>query len=67
MEKAMELTLIYDDPNGTKIAVAVVMSKDYVKSFKQISNTIKSSDSADKLVVLTNTNAYCGIKRNKRS
>jgi hypothetical protein len=52
------IDLIYDDPNGTKVAVAVVINKDYVKSFKQISNAVKSADYADKLVVLTNTNAY---------
>lgn len=56
--KGNGIDLIYDDPNGTKVAVAVVISKDYVKSFKQISNAVKSADYADKLVVLTNTNAY---------
>ncbi|HET7345042.1 MAG TPA: hypothetical protein VFJ05_04130 [Nitrososphaeraceae archaeon] len=56
--KGNGIGLIYDDPNGTKVAVAVVISKDYVKSFKQISNAVKSADYADKLVVLTNTNAY---------
>jgi len=56
--KGNGIDLIYDDPNGTKVAVAVVINKDYVKSFKQISNAVKSADYADKLVVLTNTNAY---------
>lgn len=58
--KSNGIDVIYNDPTGTKIAVAVVMSKDHVKSFEQISNTIKSSGSADKLVILTNSNRYCG-------
>lgn len=56
--KGNGIDVIYDDPNGTKVAVAVVINKDYIKSFKQISNAVKSADYADKLVVLTNTNTY---------
>jgi hypothetical protein len=56
--KGNGIDLIYDDPSGSKVAVAVVINKDYVKSFKQISNAVKSADYADKLIVLTNTDAY---------
>jgi hypothetical protein len=56
--KGNGIDVIYDDPNGTKVAVAVVINKDYIKSFKQISNAVKYADYADKLVVLTNTNTY---------
>jgi hypothetical protein len=58
--KSTGIDLIYNDPTGTKIAVAVVLNKDHRKSFEQISNTIKSLGSADKLVILTDSNRYSG-------
>jgi hypothetical protein len=58
--KSNGIDVIYNDPTGTKIAVAVVMNKEHVKSLEQISNTVKSSGSADKLVILTNSNRYSG-------
>lgn len=58
--KSNGIDVIYNDPTGTKIAVAVVMNKEHVKSLEQISNTVKSSGSADKLVILTNSSRYSG-------
>ena len=52
------IDLIYNDQTGTKIAVAVVINKDRIKSFDQISDRIKSRLSADKLIILTNTHTY---------
>jgi hypothetical protein len=54
------IDLIYNDPYGTKVAVAVVINKDHTKNFDQISNTVKSIGFADKLLILTNANANSG-------
>lgn len=54
------IDVIYNDPAGTKVAVAVVINKDHTKSFDQISNTVKSIGFADKLVVLTNAKTDSG-------
>ncbi|HEY5631250.1 MAG TPA: hypothetical protein VIR31_03915, partial [Nitrososphaeraceae archaeon] len=53
--KSNGIDVIYNDPAGTKIAVAVVINKDHRKSFEHISDNVKSSCSADKLVILTNS------------
>ncbi|HJT48008.1 MAG TPA: hypothetical protein VJ729_07470 [Nitrososphaeraceae archaeon] len=52
------IDLIYNDQVGTKIAVAVLIDKDRVRTFKHISNTIKSTFSVDKFIILTTTNVY---------
>ena len=54
--RATGIDVIYNDPAGTKVAVAVVINKDHTKSFDQISNTVKSIGFADKLLILTNAN-----------
>lgn len=54
------IDVIYNDPAGTKVAVAVVINKDHTKSFDQISNTVKSIGFADKLLVLTNAKTDSG-------
>ncbi|MER3408354.1 MAG: hypothetical protein C4292_06455, partial [Nitrososphaera sp.] len=48
--------VMFSDPYGTKVAVAVVINKDHAKSFEQISNTLKTTGFVDKLVILTNAN-----------
>lgn len=53
--KSNGIDVIYNDPAGTKIAVAVVINKDHRNSFEHISDNVKSSCSADKLVILTNS------------
>jgi hypothetical protein len=53
--KSNGIDVIYNDPAGTKIAVAVVINKDHGKSVEDISDNVKSSCSADKLVILTNS------------
>jgi hypothetical protein len=57
-EKSSGIDLIYNDPGGTKVAVAVVINKDRMKSFDQISDRIRSTVSADKFIILTNINRY---------
>ena len=52
------IDLIYNDQTGTKVAVAVIINKDRIKSFDEISDRIKSRLSADKLIILTNTHTY---------
>ena len=52
-EETNGIDLIYNDPDGTKVAVAVVINKDSMK-FEQISDRIKSTDYADKVIILTN-------------
>lgn len=52
--------VMFSDPYGTKVAVAVVINKDHAKSFEQISNTLKTTGFVDKLVILTNANATAG-------
>jgi hypothetical protein len=54
--RATGIDVIYNDPSGTKVAVAVVINKDHTKSFDKISNTVKSIGFADKLLILTNAN-----------
>jgi len=61
--KMSGIDLIYNDPAGTKVAVAVVINKDRTKSFDQISDRIKSTVPADKFIILTNTNAYYTTKK----
>jgi carbamate kinase len=61
--KTSGIDLIYNDPAGTKVAVAVVINKDRTKSFDQISDRIKSTVSADKFIILTNTNSYYTTKK----
>ncbi|HXG08008.1 MAG TPA: hypothetical protein VNI77_11870 [Nitrososphaera sp.] len=58
--KGNGIDVIYSDPYGTKVAVAVVINKDHAKSFEQISNTLKSTGFVDKLVILTNANTTGG-------
>jgi hypothetical protein len=59
---AKGIDVIYNDPSGTKVAVAVVINKDHTKSFDQISNTVKSIGFADKLLILTNANTDSGTE-----
>lgn len=54
------IDVLFSDPYGTKVAVAVVINKDHAKSFEQISNTLKTTGFVDKLVILTNANATAG-------
>jgi len=58
--KGNGIDVMYSDPYGTKVAVAVVINKDHAKSFEQISNTLKSTGFVDKLVILTNANTTGG-------
>jgi hypothetical protein len=58
--KGNGIDVMYSDPYGTKVAVAVVINKDHAKSFEQISNTLKSTGFVDKLVILTNANTTAG-------
>lgn len=57
------IDVTYHDLYGTKVAVAVVINKDHTKSFEQISNTLKSTNFADRLVILTNANTTSGTRR----
>jgi hypothetical protein len=54
------IDLIYDDPAGSKVAVAVVLDKDHTKNFELMSDTIKSHGHADKLVILTDSSTTSG-------
>lgn len=47
--------VVYSDPFGTKIGIAVVMNENHAKNFEVISNVIKSSAFVDKLIIITNT------------
>lgn len=58
--KGNGIDVMYSDPYGTKVAVAIVINKDHAKSFEQISNTLKSTGFVDKLVILTNANTTGG-------
>ncbi len=58
--KGNGIDIIFSDPYGTKVAIAVVINKDHAKSFEQISNTLKSTGFVDKLVILTNANTSGG-------
>ena len=48
--------VVYSDPYGTKIGIAVVMDDNHSKNFETISNVVKSSAFVDKLIIITNTN-----------
>ena len=48
--------VVYSDPFGTKIGIAVVMNDNHTKNFEAISNVVKSSAFVDKLIIITNTN-----------
>ena len=50
------LDIIFQDPYGAKIGIAVVMNQNHGKNFEEISNVSKSSALVDKLVIMTNTN-----------
>ena len=54
------IDVMFSDPYGTKVAVAVIINRDHAKSFEQISNTLKSTGFVDKLVILTNANTAGG-------
>ena len=58
--KGNGVDIIFSDPYGTNVAVAVVINRDHAKSFEQISNTLKSTGFVDKLVILTNANTTAG-------
>ena len=58
--KGNGIDIMFSDPYGTKVAVAVVINKDHAKSFDQISNTLKSTGFVDKLIILTNANTTSG-------
>jgi len=58
--KGNGVDVIFSDPYGTKVAVAVVINREHAKSFEQISNTLKSAGFIDKLVILTNANTSGG-------
>ena len=58
--KGNGIDVIFSDPYGTKVAVAVVINKDHAKSFEQIANTLKSTGFVDRLVILTNANTTGG-------
>jgi len=49
--------IVYSDSSGSRVAVSVIMSKDHVKNFEQIANTVKTSSIVDKLLILTNSYA----------
>jgi hypothetical protein len=57
-KEGSEIDLIYNDQTGTKVAVAVLIDKDRIKTFEQISNRIKSTVNADRFIILTNTHVY---------
>ncbi len=50
------LDLVYQDPYGSKIGIAIVVNKNHAKNFEEISNISKSCAVVDKLVILTNSN-----------
>ena len=58
--KGNGIDVIFSDPYGTKVAIAVVINKDHSKSFEQISNTLKSTGFVDRLIILTNANTSGG-------
>jgi hypothetical protein len=62
--KGNGIDVIFNDPYGTRVAIAVVINKDHAKSFEQISNTLKSTGFVDKLVILTNANTTVGSNGN---
>ncbi|MGA7898002.1 MAG: hypothetical protein WCA39_03985 [Nitrososphaeraceae archaeon] len=49
--------IVYSDSSGSRVAVSVIMSKDHIKNFEQIANTVKTSSIVDKLLILTNSYA----------
>ncbi len=62
-DDANGINVTYSDLYGTKVAVAVVINNDHAKSFEQISNTLKTTDFVDRLVILTNANTVSTTKR----
>jgi hypothetical protein len=54
-KQSLPLDVIYQDPFGAKIGIAVVTNMDKSSSFEEISNMSKSG-AVDKLVILTNQN-----------
>jgi hypothetical protein len=54
--KSSGIDIIYNDPYGIKVAVAIVINKDRAKNFEQIASMVKSSGFVDKLIILTNAN-----------
>lgn len=52
----LPLDVVYQDPYGAKIGIAVVVNQNHTKNFEEISNISKSSALVDKLVILTNAN-----------
>ncbi len=49
--------ILYNDSTGSRVSVSVVMSKDHLRNFEQIANTVKTSSIVDKLLILTNSYA----------
>jgi len=49
--------ILYNDSTGSRVSVTVVMSKDHLRNFEQIANTVKTSSIVDKLLILTNSYA----------
>ena len=57
-EKSTGIDLIYNDTDGAKVAVAVIINNDNIMNLDQIYDRIKSTVSADKFIILTNIDAY---------
>ena len=60
--KGNGVDVIFSDPYGTRVAIAVVINRDHARSFEQISNTLKTTGFVDKLVILTNANTTGGAE-----
>ncbi len=50
------LDVVYLDPYGSKVGIAVVVNPNHAKNFEEISNISKSSAMVDRLVIVTNAN-----------
>ncbi len=61
--KTSGIDIVYSDLYGAKVAVAVVINEDHSKSFEQISNALKSTTFADRLIILTNAKTTSGTKQ----
>jgi hypothetical protein len=61
--KTNGIDIVYSDLYGAKVAVAVVINEDHSKSFEQISNALKSTTFADRLIILTNAKTTSGTKQ----
>ncbi|MGI0082090.1 MAG: hypothetical protein ACREAF_05025 [Nitrosopumilaceae archaeon] len=55
-KQSQPLDVIYQDPYGAKVGIAVVINQNHTKNFEEILNLSKSSALVDKLVILTNAN-----------